>query len=541
MSKRVLLLAALVALLPVMVLAACSGSSGGGANPDGGGQQDSTTETGQPEAGDGGNSVDASPDARGDSPLDVQPWDAPTPPLDASLPDGVAGPQGTFLVSASNLMLWGVTSDGYAVYTDTTSNLAFAMSITGATAPMQLMNVGANGYIYVDGPVIFLWPNANNNGVATLSIWTAANGLQSLSTSSLQIVYGGGVSTDGTHVLYTDGVDMAATTAKLYAASTDGSGKTQLLSGLSLSTLNGCYPYIGFAGSYAVAAHCENASMVATISSFSTSTWAKVDLGPNVQRIWYTDQAGDKVLVVGTMANVGVVVFPTGGGTGTTIDGTGNAGLLTSNGATVLYTTTAMVLKKSPVTTPAPTTLSNGIMGLTALSPDEQWLLVYKNQDPIFGYTDVFLDSAMTPGAAKPISTTMNATGGGDPFTVDSTQAFFYTNPQNIPSGSFSQTVTDMGVFPVAGNAATQIATKVWVNYGTSAKKTVFNANFAGEAVGPGRADIFGLNLAMGTTPKLLVSQAEVSIFPTRARDKLVYTWNVVQDGLQGLWIMPMP
>ena len=50
---------------------------------------------------------------------------------EAGLPEGSVFPNGTQLLASPTVYLWGVTSDGYAVYTDNVTNVLSAISITG--------------------------------------------------------------------------------------------------------------------------------------------------------------------------------------------------------------------------------------------------------------------------------------------------------------------------------------------------------------------------------------------------------------------------
>jgi hypothetical protein len=343
----------------------------------------------------------------------------------------------------------------------------------------------------------------------------------------------GASSPDGTEVLYVANVDPQGLTGDVYLASTGGTGVTRLL---QAQQLTGCFPQLGFAGSYVVASHCDvarGAGPSSTISSFRSPTWTQADLVSNAENIWSADTAGTMVLV---STNSGVLVVPIGGGAATTIDSTGFMGQLIAGGKTVVYGTTAGALRRSATTAPSPMTLAPApsFAGFYAISPAQSTVLYY--QTSTSNGTDVYLASAVTPGTPLTVSAVPTGAVNGDAFTADSTHALYSTsNDECTGSATFN-------AFPVNGKSSTVLGANVWGDWSATGATVIFNDNYvATGGLRFGRADIESVNLAVGSTVTRIVSQADAVIDLTPAHDQLVYSWSVQPGSLAGLYVTPVP
>jgi hypothetical protein len=229
-----------------------------------------------------------------------------------------------------------------------------------------------------------------------------------------------------------------------------------------------------------------------------------------------------------------VSVVPIGGGAATTIDATGFMGQLIDGGKTAVYGTTAGALRMSSTTAPSPTTLAPTFGGFYGVSPSQDDVLYYQNQASTG--TDLYLVSTASPGAPLAISTVTDGAVNGDPFTADSTFALYSTS--NDPCTG----AATFAAFPVNGGSSIPLGSNVWGDSSATGAKVVFNDHYA--ATGGlrfGRADIESIDLAAGTTPTLVVSQADAVIELTPAADQIVYSWSLQPGALAGIYVTPVP
>jgi hypothetical protein len=421
-----------------------------------------------------------------------------------------------------------MTSDGYEIYSDDAALQLYAVPIAGG--PTQSIGaLGSNFWVTVVGQVVFAWSNVTDADVGALTVWTAAHGPQAISSASFGIL--GSASPDGSQVLYLTNVDPQGLTGDVYITGTDGAGATRLLQGQQLT---GCFPQLGFAGSFAVVSHCDvarGAGPSTTISSFRGPAWTQADLISNAENIWSADAAATIVLV---STSNGVLVVPIGGGPTKTIDASGFMGQLIAGGATAVYSTTAGTLRRSSTTAPAPATLAPSFGGFYAISPAQSTVLYYQN-DTATG-TDVFLASAVTPGAPQTISALMTGAVNGAAFTTDSTYALYSTS-NDVCTGS-----STFNAFQVNGSSSTVLGRNVWGDWSATGAKVVFNDNYvATGGLRFGRADIESVDLAAGTMPTRVVSQADAVLDLSPAGDQMIYSWTVTPGPLAGIYVTPIP
>jgi hypothetical protein len=537
--------AGIAAVLLGLTFVACSdddnpggagGSGGGSANDGGQGASDAGT------PGDSG----AHPDGRD-----------PIPDGGRTLPDGSVLPSGTKLASGI-LSIVGVTIDNYAVYVDEVAATLNVVELTGGT-PISIGS--ASNRFAIQGPAVLTWSGADP--VAPLSVWTAANGIRSISNASYASTSGVALSPNGTRILFFDDVDADRNAGNLSLANTDGTGKTLLAASVALRTAS-CPPMLAFGGNTAAAAafcwavstpdggpgeggalttHADDAGsadtaidgstqMNAVVQAYSGSSsgesWTAVTLATNMAPRVAIASTGAAVLTTGP---AGLVVYPIAGGAGTTIDGEGGFGRFTRDGADVIYTTPSAALKRSPIESPAPVTLAPyGFAGIRAISPDENWLLGYSMIDTRQDLSDLYLTSASMPGAVTTLS--MALTAGlfrSDGFTSDSTSAIYYTDIAN-GVGTLSFALVNGGN-PVAW------ASNVWIHYAASANTVVFNDNYD---EGTSSGDIRVANVGQSFS-SVIVSLADADFYVAGTRDKVVYSWKYQQGDMAGLWVATIP
>src|SRR5580658_890328 len=448
--------------------------------------------------------------------------------LDAGTQASNVPPVGTQLVSGNTLSARGVTSDGYEVYSDDAARQLYAIPIAGG-AVQFIASLGTQFWVTVVGQVVFAWSNVSDADVGALTIWSSARGAHAISAASFGIL--GAASSDGTQILYVANVDPQGLTGDVYLATTDGASSTQLLAGQQLT---GCFPQLGFAGSYVVVSHCDvprGSGPSSTITSFRSPAWTRADLLGDAANTWSADTAATMVLV--SSAN-GLLVVPIGGGPGTTIDPEGFMGQLIAGGQSAVYSTTSGSLRLSSTTAPSPRTLAPTFGGFYAISPGESTVLYYQNSSA--AGTDMYLASTITPGTSATISSVTNGAVNGDAFTADSTFALYSTS--NGPCGASGT----FNAFSVAQSASTLLGRNVWSDSSATGAKVLFNDNYvATGGLRFGRADIESVDLMTGLAPTRLVSQADAVFDMTPARDAIVYSWSLASGSLAGLYVVSVP
>jgi hypothetical protein len=528
-----------VSPLACCALLACSSGGPGAASvgatnpPDAG---TSTSMTGTPPSSDGSTGVTQMADSG------TVAFDGPVASSDSGVvadevPDGCApaaddsdagSPVGTLLVGGNALSARGVTSDGYEIYSDDFAGQAYAVPTQGGS-PQSIVALGSKFWIVIYGKAAFIWSNVTGANVGALTVWSSAKGTHAVEPASFGIL--GASSPDGTQILFVGGVDSAGATGNVYVAGVDGSSPAQLVGPVQLA---GCYPQLGFVGSYAVSTHCDMArgnGPSATISSFTSTGRTRADLVTNAENSWSSDAAGTKVLV---STASGILVVPVAGGASTIIDPQGFLGQLISVGATAIYGTTSGQLRSASTTSPSPMTLATSWGGFYAVSPDQNKVLYYDKSNS--SGTDIDLAATTSASSARAISTATNGTVSGDAFTADSTYALYATANSTCTGAS-----TFNGA-PVSGGNPVLLGQSVWSDWAATGAKVVFNDNYA--ATGGlrfGRADVEVVNLASGSQPTRIVSGADAVLDLSPAKDQIIYSWSLVPGPLAGIYVTSIP
>jgi hypothetical protein len=439
-----------------------------------------------------------------------------------------APPQSGMLQAGDSLSVRQVTSDGFVVYSDDAAGELYAVPLAGGNA-QHIASLGSTFWITGQGPVVFVWSGVNATNVGALSVWSSAKGGHSVSSASLSLV--ATASADGSQVLYLDHVDPAGQTGDVYVAASDGTGAAKLLGSQQLT---GCAPQLGFAGSYAIASHCDvprGPGPSSTISSFCSPAWTRSDLATEAANIWSADSAASVVLL---STGSGVQVAPIGGGPLAMIDTSGFLGQLMDGGKTAIYSTTSHALRRSPITAPSPMTLVPTFGGFYGLSPDETSVLFFED----FGPTGagVYLAPAVAP--STPVALWTAQTGGvnGDSFTADSNYALYSTgiDPQ-------SQAGT-LNAVPVAGGTPRLLGASAWSDLSATGAKVVFVDHYvATGGLRFGRGDIESVDLSTGTEPTTIVSGADAVMALSPAGDFIVYSWSAQAGPNAGIFVTRVP
>jgi hypothetical protein len=531
--------------LVCLLLAIGAGCGGGDDNKGGPGDASAESATDGHSGGDvshGGDdaSVDARTDgAAGDAPADDGgAQDAgDSAPADAD----AASPQPIRIASSTALEILGLTSDDHVLYLDHTTFDAYVLPLGGGNPTL----VGSSGDAGLgQRQVALLWSNLQQSS-GTLTIWTAAHGVQVLGNTSL--VDWSSVSEDSSHVVYVDNARInangSAYIGDVYVSATDGTGKTALVLGACLDeTL-----WLQFAKSTLVLTTCAYANDAGTVpdggagyadlSTFSGQTWTETTLATGIPvdttfgPPFLVDDGATTVVARAT----GMKAFPIGGGAGTLIDANGLLGALTANGKDTIYPDSFGALKRSPLAAPNPLTLvSGGLVYLNAVSPDEKWAMTALGTPYTPG--GISLASATQPGPLTTLAA-QSALSNWSSFTSDSSQAVFFTNVSCSECGGTLQAA------PTGGGPSVVLSASAWQDDATSGAKVLLGDNYSktGGVSFWGHADIEAVDLAKGPTLQPIVPAADAPFYLTSDKTRVVYGLSYMAGQMAGLWVLPVP
>jgi hypothetical protein len=431
----------------------------------------------------------------GDGPVSDAPG-SDGPASDAPVSDASDASDGAIasqdLVPGTNLSIGGITTDGYLVYYDASTQTYYAQPLAGG--PVTTIYVAPlseyAGYFTVIGNVSFLWSWINYDG-GTLVAWSSgmAQGAQ-LTTSGLAYEYQTmWASGDSEHVAYVQNTSSDGSVGALYGAGTDGSDVTLLVSNIDINaSFSGqapsCFPRMVFQGNYAVASYCavaDGGALTPQLQAFSVSNnWASVVVVPNwvdslqfnpLDRAPFTfpfavDPGGGQIAAASASSGNGSVqVFPFDGGPGAVVDPTVQlTPSLSFTGSvtdpwSILYNNAAGALMQAYAANPAPQTLVEaGVNYFNALSGDGHWMLVSNATNNGY-FADLSLVSTQNPGApvivassaqydGGPVSPRSFYQGGIRGFTTDSAYALAETNLTETNSGAWLSDLRSMSVAP---------------------------------------------------------------------------------------------
>jgi hypothetical protein len=451
-------------------------------------------------------------------------------------------PKGTQILPSATVTVRGVTSDGQVIYYDPTALKLGAVPVAGGSPA----NIGAfnpaQGALFSVGKVAAFFQGVTQSSApffGPLTVWTAAGGAKQISVSSYYGKPGDGafdISADGSLVLYTD--NATATSADIWVAGTDGSNAKMLVSGASWGSF--CTPVLKFIGQDAVVGYCTSqpdasTSPVATITAYSAAG-QMVQTFTNAGFPFFAGNGAGTMISYVTAT--GLYVETVGGTTPTLVDANGTGGFFTNDGSSLLYFDESTNLWRSPVATPAPVEVAPGPwIASLALSSDDKWLELAKTQNPMTGFTDMYLVST-TPedgGTPTPLASMPNGGNFYDAFTADDSQALFLTP------------INQNGVAPFLHlplpptSAAATITMNAWVELATTGTKVVYADNWSSGG-SSGYADIKGVDVAATTpAPKTLVTSADANFFVTADKLTVVYSWNFCSGVTGGIYTVAAP
>jgi hypothetical protein len=521
------------------------------------------------ENGDGGGSGEdggreAAPN--GDAPAGDAPRSDALPPDSSSHPEGGGDASGpTQLAEGMDLTVWGVTSDGYIIYSDAASS--YAVPLAGGTSTV-IDAISGPTYLTVAGPLVEIAVGYNSiSSPGTLKTWSEKGGLHTISSKAFVYTYQyqynqvnppidgpvGGSSRDFASIAYFDNYDAAANTADAYVANVDGTGATLLQAsvqgvGISVTSVPTCSPVLSFVGSSAVLGYCPTVgSSTGNITSYAPPSWSSVPVAADVAidtldgvSFSFGDPSGTNILLQGSS---GLEVIAVAGGVPTTIDPNGSAigALFTSDGADVVYLSVTGALLRSPVASPSPSTLvTSGLFGISGLSPDNATALVSTAVSSTTFLSNLYEASATTSGSLTTLSaaTSTEVPGilGGSSFTNDSSHALFYSSV-TTDSTTFV-TLGTLQAAPVGSSSLVTLASNSINTYASGNTKVVFDANYTLPASSKiATVDLLSVDLSTSAGPSTLATGA------------IAYSYALSPDGSQlvysklsgGLFVTKVP
>jgi hypothetical protein len=539
-------LTAPVSFAALGLVTACGSSGGGGSGPQ---------------------------DAASDVPMDV----IHVQPQDSGEGGASVPPSGMQLVETTNpLQLYGVTSDGYAIYGDTTTSNISAVAVAGGPPTMIVASAGANAIVTTDGPVVAIWSNPSPAFIGPLTVWTSGKTPQMISTASLA---GAFVSKDQTHIAFYD--NSTSTTTDLAVAGVDGTGKATLAPMVPITMT--CNPQIGWAGNDALTAHCgggappvadagadaeseggtdagaSNPSAV-TITRYTGASWTPMPITTTATATAVeSNSTADHVLF---FDNGGLEAYAIATGMTAPIDKDGDSFVITPDGTKAVYGTiippdagpdgggmaSLGPYKVSPIAAPMPTTLGTGIFAFSSISPDGNWVLAFSQQDSTGALSNVLLASTSTAGTPQVLNMQATSSPIGDSFTVDSKFAIYTDTITQTTTASGGVTSGNLNVVALTGSGMPmQLGMAVWQDAAGPGSKVVFNPNWiAPTNTGFGTADLMMIDLSQATpAPKVLVTAADANFFLTKDKMTIVYSYSNGGGGRptaqSGLYAMPTP
>ncbi len=453
---------------------------------------------------------------------------------------------GTKVVGGTALQLplndYPIMDDGTLVYQD---KMGFPNAVPLAGGKAEAIATSAAFSIFPKA--VFSYSNIDQAaGAGDLSVWTPSQKTVGSPIPSVITVTGNNA---GTWMAYLKSTSGDGSVADLYVSKLDGTSSTKVASGVAFSTdmakRDACGPNWKFAGDTLVASYCVGNATTATVVAVASGT--TVTLLAGAKPFFALNKDNTQVVVSDAAGNVKVV--PIGGGNGTPIDAKFASGLLLNGEDTLLYVTSDMKLKRSPLTSPSPTALVMADVGAMwrafgatdpAVSPDKKYVLFNKNFNPDTNSGEIYLASVTTPGTATAIVDQQTGLLQGDAFTTDSSRVLYY---KNVKSVGKSAVVADLFSLPVGGGTPVAHGTKVWNSWAGTGTLVVYNDNYKSSpksSLGDGRADLRVLDVAKSDAAMLLAAQAEADFYLTAAKDKVVFALQQGGADQQGIYVAPL-
>jgi hypothetical protein len=425
-----------------------------------------------------------------------------------------------------------LTSDGWAIVSDKKAKTVSAVNIaTGATQLVLSTPVISAGSV---GTTAYLWHDAvGTTAYAQLTAWSVASGAKLLSANAWN---GGnfwqGVSRDGQHIAYWNGVDAATD-----ALTVDNPAHTapQVL----VKASNVCFrfaKYVSVGAARVVAGYCTvppagGASDKLAVS-YNLSNGTSVTLGTNVRPGVGVDPSGTRALVRSFDGSGSLVALD--GSSRATVDASVQQALFFGDGVEMAFTSSDGKLKRI-CTSGVPEVMQIGVAGLYWMSYDSSAIAYYTTQDPNSGNGDVRIASTAVAGSSLIVNADGSAQFTG--FTVDNKQALFYNA---VDGAGHVGTFTAMPLAGGPGRVPGTGQSAVWSDWQLTGGRTLFSDQYApATATTPERISIELVDLSTTAPAKALAPNADLAFMVSTDLSTLVYTTSDPTTG--GLYTVAIP
>jgi hypothetical protein len=477
--------------------------------------------------------------------------------------------------AGSQLIVYGVTDDDFAIYQD--GPTVYATRLFPGAPRHVVAEVGATQpLVLVRGRVAFVWTELayfGPGGVSPLVVWTSAAGPKLATDSSVGSVAatrGATVSPDGREILFLASVDAAGAIGDIVSASPDLSHRRTLVAGVNVnfSATGTCPPLVGFDGApqrtvvrepgsqpsggspvgtrtrrsgrafHPVAAYCPGAATVATLSRWVRG--ARTDLSTSIALPprWSSDAAGARFVSIDAATRFPVSIDA--GGAATVLEEVPVIqDFMNQDGNPVVVATTPSgnQLHRIVGAPPRVDVVADLAAGFyytgrfdmafrqytdSPMSPDGKLMLFATGADPNTGFTDLNLvDVTANPPAVQ----NLQPIGRGQPafemFTADSSHALYYMVDGVSPNSTLFAASLAGDNRQVSSGTPTE-----FVFFGLRDSEVVYSDHMNGTGIG--MFDLHDLMLAdVGAdriAPRLLAGQVYNLFFPTRDRRWVLYT-----------------
>jgi hypothetical protein len=457
----------------------------------------------------------------------------PPPSGDASAPrDGAvpgdaaaAGDGGPSLLTKGVLV--GVTSDDYAVLQTPGVSVSVVPLAGGAPTTIFSGKGGLFGVTIRGAVVAVSYSGTGAPPPIGLAVWSAAAGVKTIATGA---VSGAVISPGGKTIAFGAGYDLNTGKASVTLANIDGSSPQLVQAGFDVG-----YCALGdFAGEVFVTVSCDTGSSYALTSyALAGSTLTKTPLDTGVDRdltigpdhVVYAK--GDKLYVspVGTAAPVVL----------DSASSSQSVARFLPGGTALVYSNHNTALRRTPVASPAPTTLVSANVGdLWALSPDGKTAMMTETAT---GLTISFaIASTTAPGSpiSLPNTVTRGSGAAGDLFTDDGNFALYEADYEPPVDGAISGPLGTLEAMSVAGGSPRKFGAHGNTVRAAGGSRVVFDMGRTDMG-----ADLAVIDLAKAGSLPVVLAHAVGRFMATHAKDRVVY--EAGPGPLPAVYVAPLP
>ncbi|GAC1561255.1 MAG: hypothetical protein NVS3B10_19140 [Polyangiales bacterium] len=415
--------------------------------------------------------------------------------------------------------LYGLTSDGWAIAWNNGDASIHAVPIDGG-AEQVLARPTHWIQAWTSGRVVFMYDDT----ASTLSVWSSTVPVRVISTAPKGAFVTSAATREGDAIVWYD--VASASTVNLRWARTDGSASLTVVAGTTA-----CNDYPRGAPGRVLTPICTSASSGAggafSIASIDAATGAATTLVSAARGGWATDPAG--ALVFASTAT-DAKLYPTDGSAPLPVEaGIARDPLFTADGANVLYDADGpsfeRVLRRAPVATGTPTTITSTIGRLEAVSADGAFA-AYSVVSSSTGPGGDLWSVSTADGVKHAVAATTTNAPVASGFTTDGQYLLFN------PSAAWVPDAFELDAYPTAGGAVKTLA------YSADAVTALGGSKVLYTVYGTTGDDLDWVDVSASSTFPTSIASDVQKYFITSARDRIVYAKQYVAAGI---YVVPVP